>query len=354
MIADIIYILCQSSTLKIFLGISLLGFAAGILGVFVILKQKALLGDAVSHTVLPGIAISYLFFHKTAIWVIWLGSFGAALVSLFLMEIMKRYSKIKIDTILSLLLSSFFGLGNVLIAYAQKGSQDSSIAVLEKFIFGQVALISKDDLIYIAIASLIVLVVVFCLWKELKIFIFDEVFAKSMGFNNIFISVIFNTLLIGVIVISLKITGIILTSAFLIMPGVIARQMSDKLLINLMIASCIMVFSGLFGVLVSTLNANVPTGPAVIVTTAILLFIVFLFSPKYGVLPRKFKNYCYQKKIRKFKQLIHFYKHLTYFNVLEIDAFLFEEKYLSKQQEQVIITAKGIHLVENLIDGRFK
>lgn len=238
---DFLHILIQFSTIKIFLGIGLLGFAAGILGVFVILKQKALLGDAISHTVLPGIVLSYLCFRKTDIWVIWIGSAGAAIVSLFLMEAIKRYSKIKKDAALSLVLSAFFGLGNALMTYAQQGNEDSSIAVLEKFILGQVALIETIDVWFIILGSLLVLMVVSLLWKELKLFVFDEVFAKSMGFNNIVITVIFNALLIGVIVISLKITGIILTSAFLIMPGIVSRQMSDKLSVNVILSYGVMI-----------------------------------------------------------------------------------------------------------------
>ncbi|WP_349401637.1 ABC-type manganese/zinc/iron transport system, permease protein [Candidatus Phytoplasma solani] len=349
---DIINILIQYSTIKIFLGIVLLGFAAGILGNFVILKQKALLGDTISHTVLPGIALSFIYFGKTDIWVIWIGAFGAAIVSLFLMEVIKRYSKIKSDAVLSLILSSFFGLGNILIAYAQKNNKNSSIAVLEKFILGQVALIETSDVWLIAIGSLIILIVVFLLWKELKVFFFDEIFAKSIGFHNLVISVIFNTLLIGVIVISLKITGIILTSAFLIMPSIISRQISNKLAVNVIISSFIMVFSGFIGVVVSTCNANVPTGPAVIVVTAIILFIACLLNPKYGVIQQKLKHYRYQKKIQKFKQLIHFYKYNEYFDSQEIKIFLFKEQYLIKQQEKILITTKGIKVVENLIDGR--
>ncbi|AGL90191.1 metal ABC transporter permease [Candidatus Phytoplasma australiense] len=295
---EIIEILTKYSTLKIFLGVVLLGFAAGILGNFVILKQKALLGDFISHTVLPGIALAYLFFRKTDIWVIWIGSFGASIISLFLMEIIKRYSKIKLDTVLSLVLSSFFGLGNVLLAYAQKGNEDSSIAVLEKFVLGQAALMEQKDVIFIALGSLIVLIVVFLLWKELKLFVFDEIFAQSIGFNNVLITCIFNALLIGVIVISLKITGIILTSAFFIMPSIISRQISDKLSVNVILSSVIMVFSGFVGIVVSTLNDNVPTGPTIIIVTGIVLFLVLLLAPKYGFISRKIFN---SKKEKVFK-----------------------------------------------------
>ncbi|MFR0367980.1 metal ABC transporter permease [Candidatus Phytoplasma palmae] len=344
------------TVLKIFLGTSLLGFTSGILGVFIILKKKDLLGDTLSHAILPGIAISYIYFKNTSEWVIWIGAFGASIISLFLIEIIKKYSKIKSDTILSLILASFFGLGNILIAFIQKENQDSSIAILEKFILGQTALISKEHVLSVVVVAVITFILITFLWKEIKIFIFDEFFAKSLGFNNIIISLILNTLLIGVIVISLKMTGIILTSAFLIMPGVISRQISDKLFINACIASSVTFFSSFIGILISLEIENMPTGPIIIIITTIFIFITCLFSNKHGILKKYFKNKKYKNKIKKFKQLIHLYNNNENINIQNIEPFLFEQKYLylNKKNKKIIIKEKGIKLIENLINGSVK
>ncbi|MDV3168096.1 MAG: metal ABC transporter permease [Candidatus Phytoplasma stylosanthis] len=342
------------TTLKIFIGSFLLGISSGILGIFIILKKKALVGDALSHTVLPGIAIFYIIFQSTNELIIWFGALSSSILSLILMEIIKKYSKIRSDTILSLILASFFGLGNILIAYAQKGTEDCSIAVLEKFILGQIALISKENIISIGILTFLTIFTVALLWKEFKVFAFDEFFAKSIGLNNVLINLILNTLLIGLIVISLKITGIILTSAFLIMPGVAARQISDKLSTNIIIASVMVFLSSFIGIIINLIIKDVPTGPIIIVINTIFIILTCLFSPKYGIIKKLLKQKKYRNKIKKFKQLIHFYYHNKYDNDEEskIENFLFKENYLYRKKNKIIITTKGIHLVENLINGK--
>ncbi|WP_284928240.1 metal ABC transporter permease [Candidatus Phytoplasma sp. AldY-WA1] len=339
------------TTFKIFIGSFLLGITSGILGIFINLKKKSLIGDTISHTVLPGIALSYIYFRETSEWVIWIGAFGASLVSLFLMEVIKRYSKIKSDTILSLILASFFGLGNVLIAYAQKGTNDCSIAVLEKFILGQIALISQAHVIMVGIITCLTILTIIFLWKELKIFTFDESFSQIIGFNNIILKLILNTLLIGLIIISLKITGIILTSAFLIMPGVIARYISDRLLTNIIIVSIISFLSSFIGIIISLNILNMPTGPIIIVVNTLFILLTCLFSPKYGILKKFWKQKKYQNKIKKFRKLIHFYHNEEYDEFQKKDFFLFEEKYLTQESRKIKITTKGINLVENLING---
>ncbi|WP_323847597.1 MAG: metal ABC transporter permease [Phytoplasma sp.] len=340
------------TTLKIFIGSFLLSITSGILGIFINFKKKTLIGDVLSHSVLPGIALAYIFFQSTNEWVIWIGAFGASIISLFLIEIMKRYSTIKSDTVLSLILASFFGLGNVLIAYAQKNTQDCSIAILEKFILGQIALMSEYHVVTISIITFLTLTTIFLLWKEFKVFAFDELFAKSMGFNNIILTVILNTLLIGLIIISLRITGIILTSAFLIMPGIIARHISNKLLTNIIIVSLISFLSSYIGITINLQIDNMPTGPIIIIVNTIFIFLTCLFAPRYGVFKKFLKQKKYQRKIKKFKQLIHFYHNNKAHEMQSLESFLFEEKYLCQNTKNKIrITPKGSDLVKNLING---
>lgn len=340
------------TTLKVLLGTSLLGLAAGIVGVLLMLKKQALLGDALSHTVLPGIVISYLIMGEINNYVFWLGAIGASLISLFLLEIIHKYSIIKSDTALVLILASFFGLGHVLIAQAQKNTKDNSIAVLEKFILGQPALISTQSVILMALITLITVLIVTALWKEFKIFIFDEKFTETIGFNTKIIKIIFNLLLISIICISLKIIGIILTSAFLIIPGVITRQFSDKLFMNVVLASFVTFFASFIGTMMSNHIENMPTGPIIIVIATIFVLLTFLFAPKYGITRKMTRQKKYKNLIYKFKKLIHFYYYENQ-NLLshQTNSFLIQEKYLILQQNKLQITTKGILLVEKLING---
>ncbi|KAB8121823.1 MAG: ABC-type Mn/Zn transport system permease component [Candidatus Phytoplasma cynodontis] len=337
--------------LKVLLGIYFLGCGASLLGIFIILKKQSLVGDAVSHTVLPGIALIYIWVKDTNEFVLWIGSILGAFVSLFIMEIIKKYSKIKIDTILSLVLSSFFGLGNVLICFIQNRMPDNKIAVLEKFILGQSALISFKSVVYTGIITIIILISVLLLWKEFKIFIFDELFAKSIGFRTNIISFILNILLISIVVSSLKLIGIILTSAFLIIPGIIARQFSDHLNVNIYISIFITLLTSFIGAIISNEIKHMPTGPIIIV----IMFLFFLFSiilaPKYGILKNYLIKRKYQKEIIKFKRLIYFYHKNQNFNIQKKDLFLFEQKYLIFSKNKILITKKGLKIIEKLING---
>ncbi|MDV3198406.1 MAG: metal ABC transporter permease [Vigna little leaf phytoplasma] len=345
------YLIQSHTVIKIFIGSFFLGIASGIIGIFISFKKKSLIGDTLSHAVLPGIALSYIWFHSTSEQIIWCGAFISAFISLFLIELIKKYSRLKSDTILSLILSSFFGLGNVLIAYIQKKTEDCSIAVLEKFILGQVALISGKNVQIICLISFFIILITILFWKELKLFTFDENFAQSVGFNRLLLTSLLNTLLIVLITTSLKITGIIFTSGFLIIPGVITRYLSDKLATNMFLVSIIAFFSSILGIILSLQITNLPTGPIIIVINTFFIILTCLFAPKYGMIRKFWQRRKYQQKIKKFKQLIHFYHHCLTRNIV-FAPFLFKEKYLQQEGSKIIITTKGIELVENLIQGR--
>ncbi|QTX02580.1 ABC-type Mn/Zn transport system permease protein [Candidatus Phytoplasma luffae] len=338
---------------QIFISCFLLGIAAGITGLFMVLQKKDLLGDTLAHTTLPGIATSYILFRQNKLWVIWLGAIFSSLLTLFLIEIIKKYSKIKLDAILSFVMISFFGLGNVLMSYILSNNEDSSIANLEKTILGQAALMNSNDHLIVKIITFLTIFTIIIFYKELKMFTFDSLFSQSIGFNNVFIIFIFNILLIGVIIISLKVTGIILTSALLILPGVISRQISDQLFNNIIIICFISFFVNLSGVIISILIKNIPTGPVITVITTFLVFLVFLFGPKQGIVKKYFQQMKYKKKIRKFRQLIHFYNTKKYYSIDKIDFFLFKKGYLYMECDKILMSQKGSELVENLINGKF-
>ncbi|MEZ0180398.1 metal ABC transporter permease ['Camptotheca acuminata' phytoplasma] len=363
--------LFDHTNMQVLMGASFLGIAAGILGVFIILKKQSLVGDMASHTVLPGITLLYVILHllEQNEWlkiknidlrffvILWFGSLISSFIALFLVDMIKKYSKIKIDTILSLILASFFGLGNVMISVAQRHIEDNQIAVLDKFILGQIALMKRIDVITVLFVAIITILIIFLLWKELKIFIFDPEFTKSMGFNTKWLTFILNTLLIFVIVVSLKITGIILTSAFLIIPGVIARQWSDKLSKNVLIASIVIFLSTFIGIIVNNLASeklqlhNLPTGPIIIVIASIFCLFSLFFGSKHGFVKKNIQIKKYKNQIKKYKQLIHLYHNKDTSESYEFDMFLLSEKYIILENKKPQITQKGKELVEKLIDG---
>ncbi|MDV3181391.1 MAG: metal ABC transporter permease [Sweet potato little leaf phytoplasma] len=338
------------TNIKLFTGAALLGCASGIIGIIMILRKQCLLGDTIAHTILPGIVVMYLLTQKTNEWVLWIGAIISSIVAIGLIELIKKYSILPIDAILSLILSSLFGLGNILIALAQKISYSNKIAVLEKFILGQIALISYNNVVYITIMTIITSVIIIFLWKEFKIFIFDSIFTRSIGFNIKLINFILNILLISIIIISLKLMGVILTSSFVTLPGIISLQFSNKLHINAILSAIITAIVSLIGIFVSYQIPNIPTGPIIIIITDILIIATFLLSPKKSLITKYLRHKKYLKNLQKFKSLINIYLKNTCNKKINLEKFLFQQKYLICINKKIMITSKGEKIIQKLIN----
>lgn len=350
------------------IGIAFLGLAAAILGVFVVLNKKALVGDVLSHVSLPGIVLAY-FLHglimgddsvkQPGILVLIIGAFIISIIALSLIEMIKKNSPIQYDAILALILSAFFGLGQTLLSIIQQTNANPSIAQLEKLTLGQIASMSKKELYTVFIIALLVLTIIFAFKKELKIFIFDPSFSQSVGVNVKIMKKIINVLTIIIVIIGLRIAGIVLMSAFIIAPAISARQWSDKFKINIFLASLFSLIAGFLGTIFSVIDIgwpHVPTGPIITIFLSLFVFISLYLAPKHGILKKHLQSNQYQKKIKKYKFLIHIYnqkdqqiEHENY----PLETSFLEQKYLTYNQKKITLTAKGQQLVEKLIKGEF-
>ncbi|MDV3158295.1 MAG: metal ABC transporter permease, partial [Pigeon pea little leaf phytoplasma] len=297
--------------------------------------------------------IMYLLTQKTNEWVLWVGAFISSIIAIGLIELIKKYSILPIDAILSLILSSLFGLGNILISIAQKISANNKIAVLEKFILGQIALISYNNIIYITIVTVITGIIIIFLWKEFKIFIFDSTFTRSIGFNIKLINFILNMLLISIIIISLKLMGVILTSSFITLPGIISLQFSNKLHITAILSAIITAIVSLIGIFISYQIPHMPTGPIIIIITDILIIATLLLAPKRSLITKYIKQKKYLKNLKKFKSLINIYLKNKCSEDINLEKFLFQQKYLICINKKIIITSKGKRIIQKLINKEF-
>ncbi|CAP18191.1 ABC-type Mn/Zn transport system, permease component, fragment [Candidatus Phytoplasma mali] len=345
--------------LKILLGTSCLAITAGFLGVFLVLKKQALVGDALSHSCIPGIVIVYLITNEFDDKYLFLGAFIASFLVLFLIEIIKKYTKkIKYDAILTLLLSSFFGLGKVLLSYAQIHAPDTKISRLDKFFLGQAASISHQQLKIIIIIFIVVFFIITLFWKELKLFIFNEEYATIIGIKPKIMNFIINSLTILVVIIGLQIVGVILISSLIIAPGLIARNWSNRLSLNFLIAGFCSIIASILGVLISSFKINestIPTGPAITLILSIFVFLSLLLAPQNGIIKNNYRHYHYKKKIIIFKKLIHFYTNkndLNNLNIEKINPLFFEQGYLILKENKIHFSIKGKKLVKELIEGR--
>jgi manganese/zinc/iron transport system permease protein len=280
-------ILLGDHTLQVVaLGAAVLGATSGALGSFAVLRRQSLLGDALSHAALPGIALAFLITGSKAPLVIMLGAglvgwFGTVLVR----QVVKR-SRIPLDAALGMLLSVFFGFGLVLLTLIQR-RPDASQAGLESYLFGQAAALLERDVVVMAALSAAALVLLLGLWKELKLLAFDPEFGASLGLAMHRVDGILTALLVVAVVIGLQTVGVVLMSAMLVAPAAAARQWTDRLAVMVPLAAVFGVVSGVTGSMLSSVVVRLPTGPTIVVVLSCTVVVSLLFAPRRGLVWRR-------------------------------------------------------------------
>lgn len=254
------------------LGAALLGMASGMIGSFAVLRRQSLLGDVVSHAALPGIAAVFLMTGtKDTVWLL-IGALCSGLTATGFIIGVVRYSRVKFDTALALGMSVFFGLGLVLLTYVQK-IPNSNQAGLQRFIFGQAAVLLKSDILVIAITGAALLALTLLFWKEFKLLSFDPEFARSLGLPTRSLNVLLSAMTVAAIIAGLQTVGVILMSAMLVAPAVAARQWTNRLGVMVGLAALFGAVSGVAGTLASSALPKLPAGPAIVVAADILVLI---------------------------------------------------------------------------------
>lgn len=295
---NILQLILTDYTLQtVSLGAALLGIISGVLGSFAVIKKQSLLGDAVSHSALPGIALAFLFTQSKKIEVLLLGALIAGFISTYLIISIVKYSKIKFDSALALVLSVFFGFGVVLLTYIQK-MPNANQAGLDKFIFGQASTLLKRDVRVMSILGIILISLVMIFWKEFKIISFDEEFAESLGFPTKKINILLSAMIVTSIIVGLQTVGVILMSAMLIAPAVAARQWTDKLSLMVVLSAIFGAISGVIGTIISSVIPKLPTGPTIVIVISVIVIISLTFAPKRGLIWKFFRNKKNEKEIK--------------------------------------------------------
>jgi manganese/zinc/iron transport system permease protein len=264
------------------LGGSILGVVCGALGSFAVLRQQSLLGDALAHTALPGIAIAFLISGRS-LPALLLGAGVAGWVGILLIRALTSTTRIKQDTAMAIVLSSFFALGLALLAYIQ-GRGDASQAGLKSFIFGQAAAIAERDVWVLGFVGAVVLLVMVAFWKEFKLITFDPQYAQTLGIRARSIDLLLSLLVVVAIVLGLQLAGVVLMVGMLIAPAVAARQFTSRMGRMVGLAALLGGFAGGGGALVSGLEAGLPTGPLIVVLAVSLAFIALVIAPGRGLL----------------------------------------------------------------------
>ncbi|MFL2101336.1 metal ABC transporter permease [Desemzia sp. FAM 23991] len=253
----------------------LVGFVAGIIGSFIILRGMSLMGDAISHAVLPGVAISYMFGFSYVIGASFFGVLTAVLIG-FITE----KSTLKNDTAIGIVFSSFFALGVILISFAQSATD------LYHILFGNVLAVRDSDMMLTAVVTIVSLIFILLFFKELKLTSFDPVMAKAAGLPVKFFHYALMFLLTLVAVVSLQTVGTILVISMLITPAATAYLLTN----NLKIMMCLSAFFGMFSSFIGlffSYSYNLASGATIVLTAAVFFVMAFLFAPQKGLLIRR-------------------------------------------------------------------
>jgi manganese/zinc/iron transport system permease protein len=266
------------------MGAAVLGLTSGALGSFAMLRRQSLLGDALSHAALPGVILAFMITGglKNQI-VLMLGAAGAGLAAILLLIGINRYTRIKEDSALGIILSVFFGFGLLLLSYLQR-NPDARQAGLTTFLFGQAATLLQRDVIVMAIFGSVALLAMVLFWKEFKLLSFDRDFGASLGFPMQFLEILLTGLLVIAVVIGLQAVGVVLMSAMIVAPAAAARQWTNRLGVMVLLAGIFGALAGMSGAMISSLGSGLSTGPVIVLCISGIVLISLLFAPNRGLL----------------------------------------------------------------------
>lgn len=256
----------------------MVGIICGIIGSFIILRGMALMGDAISHAVLPGVAISYMlginYFYGAVFFGV-LTAVGIGYVS--------QNSRIKNDSSIGIVFTAFFALGIILIGKAQTATD------LTQILFGNVLSVRTSDMTMTVIVGVIVILSVVLFYKELLVSTFDETMAAAYGLPTKLIHYGIMVLLTMATVASLQTVGVVLVVAMLITPAATAYLLTNRFWVMIILSSLFGTLSSVIGLYIS-FKHNLSSGAVIVLAATALFLLAFIFSPKQGILWRSIRT----------------------------------------------------------------
>ncbi len=344
------------NTVWVIIGCVLLGLSAGVIGSFAFLRKQSLAGDALAHAALPGVTSAFLLFHSREPEVLYLGASISCLISFLVIQYLVKHTKIKMDSALAIVLSTFFALGIFQLAQIQKLPLASQ-AGLDKMLFGQAASLVRDDVVVLSVVSLLNTLLVFAFYKKLKLITFDRGFAKAVGVPIMFYDALFAVLLVFSIVTGLQLVGVVLMAALILTPPAAARFWTEKLSLMLVLAGTFGAVSALLAANISYIAPRMPTGPWMIVVISTIFLISLLIAPQRGVFPRLWRRRKLARRIVDENVLRTFYKlgesERDYFLTLEPKTVLRFRNITEQELEAALSRLKKCALIEQA-EGCFR
>lgn len=309
------------------IGSMLLGVCCGLMGAFLVVRKLALMGDALSHAVLPGVALGFLWNMTKDPLAIFIGATLAGLLGAGTVQVIRNTTKHKEDAALGFVLASFFGVGICLFTMIQNvpGGNKSG---LDKFMFGQAAALGQSDVLLLAGVTILAVGAVVLFYKEYMLTSFDPGFARSLGLPVQVFHYSLMLLLAFAIVSSLQAVGVVLVSAMLVIPAAAAFLLTDRLGLMLLLSALFGMCAGSMGAFFSFVGRNLPTGPFMVLAAATVFILALFFGPRHGIVSRWWRQRSRSARIQRENTL------KAIFHVLEDDGFRNEQISLRELAEK--------------------
>ncbi len=277
------------NTVVVMLGAAALGLAAGGIGVFAMLRRRALVSDAVAHATLPGVAGAFIVAAALGLpgrspLLLMAGAAVTAVLALAAIQWLARQPRVTEDTATAAVLASTFGLGLALLSIVQSlptGGQ----AGLDAYIFGSTAGMLASEAYAMAALAAVSLAILALLFKELGAVAFDPAFATASGLPVARLDGIVAMLSLATVVVGLRVVGLVLMVALLVIPPAAARFWSDRLPIVVAVAALIGAVSAFLGAAISATAPDVPTGATIVVVAGGFFVASALAGPARGLIP---------------------------------------------------------------------
>lgn len=278
------------------LGSIFIGVTCGVLGCFVVLRRMALIGDALSHSILPGVVGALLLFGVSASSPAWLppvfagaserwlplwllgGAMVAGLLTAVIINVVHRHSRTKEDSAIGIAFTAMFALGLIAISSLPRGTHFD----LKCFVYGEPLAIASPDLWLMGTVCPLVLLIVGLMYQRLKLISFDPVGARALGVPVQWVHYLLMGMLAATIVAGIKSTGVIVVVAMVITPASAAYQLTNRLSVMLLLAGLIGGLTAGLGMMLA-FAMNAPAGPSMVVVVVILFVLAVLFSPSHGL-----------------------------------------------------------------------
>lgn len=273
-------VLLDYSFLTVAIGACVLAMCASVVGTISVLSKQSLIGDTLAHASYPGVILAYMLTQNREPMTLMFGAVFSGYISYYLVHFLTSYFKHSYVNALTIVSSSFFGIGMVLNQFVQGNKQFSKAAQagLKNYLFGQAAFIKESDIWLIISVSVIIFILFIWHYQGFKLYLSDRVFAQLQGVNIKLLKHISTFMIIILISVGLKVVGAILMSSFFVAPATAGILAHKKFKGSLLVAMLLGVSCAFVGTLLSSHISGLSTGPAIIVCMSLVTFTLFILT----------------------------------------------------------------------------